>query len=171
MTENKGIAPLTVFIKTSLTGMLGLSTVYAILLTLVTKDLRHPIDQFLALQPWMTLLILGFGVQTGLFWLMKKGVHFNIHQKQDAKLAVGTGSAMSGMAMVACCAHHLVEALPILGFSAAALFFSEYQRELLAMGIFANLTGIGFMGWMIMGKPQLEMVANWALSKTIKRRV
>src|SRR3972149_11790471 len=131
MTENKGIAPLTVFIKTSLTGMLGLSTVYAILLTLVTKDLRHPIDQFLALQPWMTLLILGFGVQIGLFWLMKRGVHFNIHQNREANVAVGTGTAMSGMAMVACCAHHLVEALPILGFSAAALLLREWPGGVL----------------------------------------
>ena len=160
-----------VFIQAGLAGMLSLTALYTVLLFVVTGDLRHPIDQFLALQPWMTLLILGFGVQTGLFWLMKKGVHFNIRQNREANVAVGTGTAMSGMAMVACCAHHLVEALPILGFSAAALLLSEYQEELLALGIVANLVGIGFMGWMIMGKPQLAVATKWALSNTIKRRV
>lgn len=163
--------PRLVVVRAGIVGMLGLILLYSLILMVVTKDLRHPIDQFLILQPWMTLLILGFGVQTGLFWLMKKGIRFTIQEEKDAKLSVGTGSAMSGMAMVACCAHHVVDALPVLGFSAAALFFSEYQRELLALGIVANLAGIGFMGWMILGKPKLAMVTKWALSKTARRHV
>lgn len=135
--------------------MLGLSSLYAMILMLVTKDLRHPIDQFLILQPWMSLLILGFGVQTGLFWLMKKGVHFKIHEKRDAKLTVGTGSAMSGMAMVACCAHHVVDALPVLGFSAAAFFLAEYQSQLLILGVIVNFIGIVYMGCLVLGKQSL----------------
>lgn len=157
---------LKLFLKAGVTGMLGLIAFYAALLVAVTGDLRHPLEQFLALQQWMSLLIAGFGIEVGLFWLMKRGVHWSLKEKRDAKVAAGTSSAVSGMAMVACCAHHLVEVLPILGLSAATLFLSEYQKELLAMGVFANLGGIAFMGWMVLGQPDLRTLSGWALSRT-----
>lgn len=54
--------------------------------------------------------------------------------------------------MVACCAHHLVDLIPILGLSAATLFLSEYQEQFLIFGIVANLIGMGMMFWLITGK-------------------
>lgn len=96
----------------------------------------------------------------GLFWLMRKGIHFNLQEKKDSKMAAGTSTAVSGMAMVACCAHHAVDLLPILGLSAAALFLSEYQEQLLIFGVLANLIRVGMMLWFITGRPKLAVIFN-----------
>lgn len=158
-------SPLLIFIKGFGAGILGLSIFYYLLLFLVTKDPQHPFTQFSLFQPWMSLLILGFGVQVGLYWLLRKGFRLSLQEKQDAVLAAGTGTAVSGMAMVACCAHHLVEILPILGLSAAALFLSEYQQELLLFGVFANVVGIMIMLWLITGKASFKTVINYLFFK------
>jgi len=146
-------------------GILSLSTFYYLLLFAVTGDPKHPFNQFTLLQPWMSLLIIGFGIQFGLFWLLWKGYHFLLHEKHDAQFATGTSTAVSGMAMVACCAHHLVDLLPILGLSAAAVFLTEYQQQLLIFGVIANLIGIGMMAWFITGKPKLSVIFNAVTTK------
>ena len=155
----------TLFVKGFILGLIGLSAFYYLLLFAVTKDPLHPISQFKLFQPWMSLLILGFGIQMGLFWLMRNGVYFNLQDKNDAKMAAGTSTTVSGLAMVACCAHHAVDLLPILGFSAAALFLSEYQEQLLIFGVLANLTGIFMMAWFLTGKPQPKVVSQYIISK------
>lgn len=146
-------------------GIIGLSAFYYFLLFAVTLDPLHPVNQFMLLQPWMSLLVAGFGIQVGLFWLLRKGYHFSLQEKKDAQLAAGTGTAVSGMAMVACCAHHVVDLLPVLGLSAAALFLSEYQEQLLIFGIVANLAGIVMMLWFIAGKAKPTVVFNFLTSK------
>lgn len=157
-----------VFLKGFILGSFGLSAFYYLLLFAVTQDPLHPINQFNILQPWMSLLIIGFGIQMGLFWLMKNGIQFNLQEKKDAKLAAGTGTAVSGMAMVACCAHHLVDVLPILGFSAAALFLSEYQEQLLIFGVLSNLLGIIMMSWFITGKAKPRVILSFINTKVRK---
>ena len=44
--------------------------------------------------------------------------------------------------MLACCAHHLVELLPIIGLSAAAVFLNAYRTPLFVLGIGMNILGI-----------------------------
>lgn len=160
MLSNASSRPWSIFIQGFLLGLLGLSAFYYLLLFVVTGDPNHPLTQFVLFQPWMSLLIIGFGVQMGLFWLMRKGIQFNLQEKKDSKMAAGTSTAVSGMAMVACCAHHAVDLLPILGLSAAALFLSEYQEQLLIFGVIANLIGVGMMLWFITGRPKLAVIFN-----------
>lgn len=157
-----------VFLKGFTAGILGLSTFYYLLLFAVTRDPLHPISQFQLFQPWMSMLILGFGIQMGLFWMLKKGIHFHLQEKNDAKLAAGTGTAVSGVAMVACCAHHIIDLLPILGLSAAALFLSEYQQQLLIFGVIANMVGIGMMLWFITRKPNPKLLINFLVTNIRK---
>lgn len=149
-----------VFSKGFALGVIGLSIFYYLLLFAVTQDPTHPISQFKLFQPWMSLLIVGFGIQMGLFWLMRNGLFFNLEDKSDAKMAAGTSTTVSGLAMVACCAHHVVDLLPILGLSAAALFLSEYQEQLLMFGVLANFIGILMMLWFLIGKPRPKMLLN-----------
>jgi hypothetical protein len=149
-----------VFLLGFIVGILALSMFYYILLFAVTGDPGHPLSQFTLLQPWMSLLIAGFGIQLGLFWLLRNGYHFSIDEKHDVQRATGTSTAVSGMAMVACCAHHLVDVLPILGLSAAALFLSEYQEQLLIFGVVANVIGIAMMLWFITGKAKPGVILN-----------
>jgi len=154
-----------VFLKGLVIGIVSLSAFYYLLLFAVTGDLNHPFSQFALLQPWMSLLIIGFGIQFGLFWLLRRGYHFPLHERHDAGLATGTSTAVSGMAMVACCAHHLVDLLPILGLSAAAVVISEYQEQLLIFGVVANLIGIGMMAWFITGKAKPRVIFSAVSAK------
>ena len=48
--------------------------------------------------------------------------------------------------MLACCAHHLVDLLPLVGLSAAAVFLDAYKTPLFLVGIGMNLVGIVVIG-------------------------
>jgi hypothetical protein len=84
-------------------------------------------------------IIIGFGIQIGL-WVYVKNCGTDVHGS-----VVGASGAMSGTAMVACCAHHLADVLPILGLSGAAIFLTQYQRPFLVLGLSINLLGIAYM--------------------------
>ena len=159
--DNPGI----IFLQGFLIGLVGLSAFYFLLLFAITGDLNHPLSQFSLFQPWMSLLIIGFGIQMGLFWMMRKGIRFNLQDKKDSNMTAGTSTAVSGMAMVACCAHHAVDLLPILGLSAAAIFLSEYQEQLLIFGVLTNLAGIGMMFWFITGKVTPRVLFSFISTK------
>lgn len=161
MTKNRFISP-KIFIKASLIGVFGLSLFYFLLLWGVTGDITHPWTQFQDLQPWMSLLIIGFGIQSGLYWLLRKGVQFNLtkSQSQDSNVMAGTSATVSGVSMAACCSHHLVDVLPILGISGVALFLTQYQTELLILSVVANVFGLLIMLWMLIGKAKPDEIWN-----------
>lgn len=94
---------------------------------------------FLQLWYWMIPLIIGFGVQIGMFFHIKE----SMHKKAIAPAAASTG--VSTTSMVACCAHHLADIAPFLGITAAATFLTKYQSSLLLIGIVSNILGITFM--------------------------
>lgn len=87
----------------------------------------------------IVVIIIGFGVQIGL-WIYVKNCGT---QAQGA--IPGAGGAASGVGMVACCAHHLADVLPVLGISGAAIFLTQYQRPFLILGLSINLLGIAYM--------------------------
>jgi len=99
-------------------------------------------------------IIMGFGVQIGL-WVYVKNCGAPHHHPDIASGDAGQadhGAAMSsssgvvsGVGMVACCAHHLADVLPILGISGAAIFLTQYQRPFLVLGLSINLLGIAYM--------------------------
>ncbi len=153
------------FLKGFLLGIGGLSLFYYLILLAVTKDFEHPIYQFKLYQPWMSILIVGFGIQVGLYLLLRRGFRLNLSQKKETKLAAGTGGAMSGVSMAACCAHHIADVTPILGLTGAAVFLTEYQKELLILGVIANLIGVAYMLWIIAGKKRVREIFNLAYSR------
>lgn len=159
------INPKRVFIKSAVFGSVGLFAFYYILLLLITKDFKHPFAQFFDLQPWMSVLVIGFGVQVGLYSLLSKGFRLNLTQNRDAKVAAGAGGAMSGVSMIACCAHHVADVMPVLGISGAALFLTEYQKELLILGIFANTIGVLYMFWLVAGKQSPKSVLRFVFNR------
>jgi hypothetical protein len=63
--------------------------------------------------------------------------------------------------MVACCAHHLVDVLPFLGLTAAAVFLDQYRDWLMAAALLMTVFGIGFMIYTIR-----KVAANCALADT-----
>lgn len=74
-----------------------------------------------------------------------------------AVAATGTGG--STVAMVACCAHHLADIIPLAGMTAASLFLSEYKRPLMTVGLVATAMGILWMLWQIRRHNQRDTVA------------
>lgn len=120
-------------------GALGLLAFYLA----VTKLTGMPPSQIWALWPWILVLVAGFGIQVGLYTRLR-----NCQKGSDGKM-VATSGGISGVAMVACCAHHLTDVLPILGLSAAAIFLVQYQTWFLALGVVSNILGIGYLGRMV----------------------
>jgi predicted outer membrane lipoprotein len=51
--------------------------------------------------------------------------------------------------MVACCAHHVTDVLPIVGVSLAATFLTTWKTPLMGLGLAANFAGIAAMLWLI----------------------
>jgi hypothetical protein len=47
--------------------------------------------------------------------------------------------------MVACCAHHVTDVLPILGMTAAATFLARYRIPFMLLGLGTTVAGILFM--------------------------
>ena len=122
-------------------GAVGLFGLYLLVLTLA-ESFSHALAQLAEMWYWIALLVSGFGIQLGLYFFIR----MNLRKKSGGSTAevVATGGISTG-AMIACCAHHLTEVLPLLGLSAAALFLAKYQLPFIHLGIFSNLVGIVMM--------------------------
>ena len=60
----------------------------------------------------------------------------------ESKAELAATGTISAASMVACCAHHIVDILPILGLSAAATFLLRYQLSFIMIGVLSNILGI-----------------------------
>ncbi len=113
---------------------------YFAILTLVS-GWNFALEQFAEFWYFITALALGFGVQAGLYAYLKSPLR--------AANASGTTLAVTGTtstaAMISCCAHYLVNILPVLGAAGIATLAAAYQVELFWVGITFNLAGIVFM--------------------------
>lgn len=98
------------------------------------------ISQLKANWYWIFGLALGFGIQIFLFSYLRAR-----HQAQVSGKMITVSGATSGTAMLACCAHYLVNILPIVGISGLAAVIGQYQTELFVLGLIANVIGIGYM--------------------------
>ena len=85
----------------------------------------------------------GFGLQVGLFFHVRRLVARRAAGSAAGVTAAGTGT--STVAMVACCAHHAADALPLVGLSGAAIFLNDYRIPLMASGLAVNALGVAFM--------------------------
>lgn len=118
-----------------LAAAVGLFLFYSLTMRLLAGSWDAAWWQFQKLWYLMTPLIAGFGVQVGLFSYIK----FLSHAANNRIMA--TSSAASTVSMIACCAHHFTEVVPILGFSALSLWLVNFQAPLLILGIVSNLAG------------------------------
>ena len=117
----------------------ALLALYALTMTALTRSWDATVEQFIALWWFMVPLAVGFGIQVGLYVRLKEAMN----QKTRASLAAGGTSA--GVGMLACCAHHATDVLPILGLSAAATLIARYQIPLLSISLLVNIVGISIM--------------------------
>jgi hypothetical protein len=107
----------------------------------LAQGFSHATEQLLHDLPFITLITIGFGTQMGLYVYLKK-LHAQ-HKSATAVSAAGTGTG--AVSMVACCAHHAADIIPILGISGAALYLQEFKTPLMLLGITMNFIGIFYM--------------------------
>lgn len=120
----------------------------------------HAIDLFLE-DRWIVIpIILGFGVQMALYTILKKRLFVPTTSVGPSGALTGAGGATSTIAMVACCAHHVTDVLPILGLTAAATFLAEYQTAFMLVGLGTTLIGIVVMLVILFRERQKVMRLN-----------
>jgi len=131
-------------------GILFLSGLYFGLVSWAESP-QHAVQLFWD-ERWIVIpIILGFGVQAALYTILKKRlfVYMASIGSSDAMTpatgVMGAGGTTSTVAMVACCAHHVTDVLPILGLTAAATFLAEYQTAFMLVGLGTTLIGIAVM--------------------------
>lgn len=121
-------------------GFIGAAALLLVYLGIITiaQGVDHAIEQLTTDAVFVGLIALGFGTQVALFVELRAVDRH--HRASAAVTAAGTGT--SAAAMLACCAHHLVDLLPLVGLSAAAVFLNAYKAPLLLIGIAMNVVGI-----------------------------
>lgn len=116
----------------------SLLTLYAITMTLLS-GWGAAVEQFAALWYLMVPLAAGFGIQVGLYTKLKATI------RNRSKGAIAAGGTSAGTAMLACCAHHATDVLPILGLTGVSIFLTQYQKPILLVSLGINAIGVSIM--------------------------
>ncbi len=124
-------------------GAIFLTGVYLGIVSLAESP-QHARELFWQDKAFVIPIILGFGAQVGLYTLLKKGLYMPLHVPAGGA-TTAAGGGMSTMAMVACCAHHVADVLPLVGLTAAATFLANWKIPFMVVGLLTNLIGIAVM--------------------------
>ena len=128
-------------------GLAGSALLTGLYLGLVTwaESFQHAVET-LWQDRWIVMpIILGFGVQTALYIILKKRLFVPVTNVGPSGAMTGASGATSTVAMAACCAHHVTDVLPILGLTAAATFLAEYRAAFMLVGLATTIAGIAVM--------------------------
>lgn len=126
----------------------ALLALYFGVLTLVSSW-EFAVEQFAEYRAFIVALAIGFGLQAGLFIYL----HRAAHAAATGKVFAASGTT-SGVAMLSCCTHYLVNLIPVLGATGLLTLVSEYQVQLLWVGVASNIAGIAFMVRRLVGFAQ-----------------
>jgi len=125
--------------------------------------------EFFWQERWIVIpIILGFGVQVALYVILRKRLFVPVASVGPSGMLTGAGGTTSTIAMVACCAHHVADVLPVLGLTAAATFLAQYRTAFMLVGLGTTLVGIGVMLAILSKERQktLQMIALHSTSET-----
>ena len=120
-----------------LSGIIALIGIYFGIISLLS-GWNFALDQFFQFWYFIVSLAIGFGIQLGLYVYLKNIVH---KSNESGKILAISGTTSTG-AMISCCAHYLVNILPILGVTGFVSIISQYQIKLFWIGIVFNIAGI-----------------------------
>lgn len=128
-------------------GFLGMLILTGLYFGIVSwaESVEHARDLFWEDRWIIVPIILGFGVQMALYTILKKRLFVPVAHPGPAGVLTGAGGTTSTLAMIACCAHHITDVLPILGFTAATTFLAEYPTWFMLVGLGTTLIGIAVM--------------------------
>jgi hypothetical protein len=116
-------------------------------------------------------IIAGFGVQVALYTILRWRLFVPAGVPVHGGKLMGAGGTTSTVAMVACCAHHVADVLPILGLTVAATFLAQYRIPFMVVGLVTTLLGIVVMSAVLLRawrRVRVEQLAvgsqQWAVS-------
>ncbi|MGB8648409.1 MAG: hypothetical protein WCF84_24450 [Anaerolineae bacterium] len=132
-------------VLTGLVGALALVGVYLGILSLL-QSFDHALGQLSQDWLWVGLVAIGFGAQLGLYAYLRLIIRTT--KLAGASALTGAGTGTSTLGMVACCAHHITDIVPLIGLTSASglsgvvAFFGDYKSEIIWLGLLVNLVGI-----------------------------
>jgi P-type Cu+ transporter len=115
--------------------------VYFIILALVS-GWEFTLEQFAQFWYFIVALVVGFGVQIGLFLRLR---HVTDHGDGSGKVVAVSGGT-STVAMISCCTHYLANILPVLGATGLVALVAQFQSELFWVGLAFNAGGVVYVG-------------------------
>ena len=119
-------------------GLLGF---YFLILTLVS-DWAFTVEQFVTYRMYIVSLAIGFGIQIGLYTYLRSAIQSHC---STGKVVAVSGTT-STVAMISCCAHYLVNILPVIGATGLITLVGQYQVEFFWVGLASNAAGILYIG-------------------------
>src|SRR3989344_3616652 len=132
----------TIITKSMAWGLLSAAALLAVYFVVVgwISNADFAVSQFRQYWYFIVSLVLGFGIQISLYSYLKQSLKSKSMSSSGKTVAVtGTTSTLS---MVSCCAHYLVNIIPILGVTGIVSIVAQYQTELFGAGLLLNLLGI-----------------------------
>ena len=111
--------------------------VYFLILSLVS-DWAFTVDQFVTFRYYIVSLAIGFGIQIGLYTFLRSAIQ---NHCSSGKVVAVSGTT-STVAMISCCAHYLVNILPVIGATGLVTLVGQYQVELFWVGLASNAAGV-----------------------------
>lgn len=116
-------------------GLVAASALAAFYVTVLAaaSGWEHLRDQ--ARQDWwlLALIMVGFGTQVALTAELR-----HRHRAHHLAASTGAGAGASTLGMVACCAHHLADLLPVVGATGIAAFLFDWRVPFMLVGIAVN---------------------------------
>ena len=128
-------------IAAGLAGALLLTGLYFTVVSLAESP-SHARQLFWEDRAIVLPIVLGFGVQVALYTVLKGRLFVPVTHTGPSGALTGAGGGMSAAAMVACCAHHVTDVLPLVGLTAAATFLAEYRTPFMLVGLGTTIGGI-----------------------------
>lgn len=107
-------------------------------------------------QDWwlLTPIVIGFGAQVALVVELRRR-----HRAHRLAASAGAGTGASAVGMVACCAHHLADLLPLVGTAGAAAFLFDWRVPIMLAGIAVNAVAVAIAARRLHRLHALEVAA------------
>lgn len=121
-----------------LLAVLGLLAFYLGTITLA-QGWEHALQQLAEDRAFIGAIVLGFGAQVGLYTRLR-----SLHS-HAAVGGVAASTGASSATMLACCAHHLADLLPLVGVAGAAALLNTYKGPMLWLSIAMNVAGVVYL--------------------------
>lgn len=102
-------------------------------------------SQFSEFWYFVISLSTGFGIQVGLYSYLRQTIKNHSMTNAGTGKTIAVTGTTSTLSMISCCAHYLINILPILGVTGVLSFIGQYQKSIFGIGIVFNLFGIFYI--------------------------